>query len=371
MKQYREQFLTDRAKKIRSRTEPCSSNCRVELNTGGEHRFIFRTEEKSVPFDHVKQPVNHYIALVRNNSFVAHIDQRTLEYYEGSMLHHLVVFEEELIDVEEQFIPDRAKTIAEQEEFGSSEYTVEEWVSMVSNSSNSDNRNTNTNTDTNTMSDRALPEDQVQMDDADANEDAELQPMDRAENLSRHYEEVKQRTVEDGVVLGKLEDINTARGNNRIVVDIDLPAEDSNKQFRFRDPAYWTDDFEFVRWVRSYGYTDESFPLMLEDDCEVKVEKGNKSAGEKYELVIPDADPEPISSQIKKTPGRIRDWHEDSSLWASHIYGLTWVGFVVSLPTRVITLPTTEMQAFGVSALGFIVLCFILLVEIPFKSDES
>jgi len=143
--------------------------------------------------------------------------------------------------------------------------------------------------DTITMSaspDRDLPDDQVQIENEDEYEKSELQTMERAMNLSKQFEEVKRRTVEDGMVLGKLVDIQTSANNDRISVEIDLPAEGDTKQKRFRKPKQWSNKYDFVRWIKHYGYTADSFPNMIKDDCKVKVKQPSESGD--YELFIPE-----------------------------------------------------------------------------------
>ena len=137
-----------------------------------------------------------------------------------------------------------------------------------------------------TKPERSLPDDQVKIENEDEYEETELQTMERAMDLSKQFEEVKQRTVEDGMVLGKLVDIQTSANNDRISVEIDLPAEGDTERKRFRKPKRWSDEYNFVRWIKYYGYDADSFPNMIKDDCKVKVKK--PSEGGDYELFIPE-----------------------------------------------------------------------------------
>jgi len=98
-----------------------------------------------------------------------------------------------------------------------------------------------------TEPERSLPDDQVKIENEDEYEETELQTMERAMDLSKQFEEVKQRTVEDGMVLGKLVDIQTSANNDRISVEIDLPAEGDTERKRFRKPKRWSDEYNFVR----------------------------------------------------------------------------------------------------------------------------
>jgi len=137
-----------------------------------------------------------------------------------------------------------------------------------------------------TKPERSLPDDQVKIENEDEYEETELQTMERAMDLSKQFEEVKQRTVEDGMVLGKLVDIQTSANNDRISVEIDLPAEGDTERKRFRKPKRWSDEYNFVRWIKYYGYDADSFPNMIKDDCKVKVKK--PSEGGDYELFVPE-----------------------------------------------------------------------------------
>jgi hypothetical protein len=133
---------------------------------------------------------------------------------------------------------------------------------------------------------RSLPDDQVQIDDEEQYEEAEMQTMKRAMGVSKQFEEIKARTIDDGMILGKITDINTSPTNQKIVIEIKVPATDEPKQKRFQKPKRWTDDYAIVRWIQHYGYTADSFPNMVDDDCKVKVEE--VSNGDGYEVFIPE-----------------------------------------------------------------------------------
>jgi len=131
---------------------------------------------------------------------------------------------------------------------------------------------------------RSIPDSQNKIDD-DMPDDVGIQTMERAQDLSRHYEHIKDNTVDDGTVYGTVKAIDTSPGNNRIHVTYSLPAESSTKKHRFKEPKVWSDDYKFVRWVRHYGYDADSFPSMLRDKCKVKVETDETDGG--YDLYIP------------------------------------------------------------------------------------
>jgi hypothetical protein len=133
---------------------------------------------------------------------------------------------------------------------------------------------------------RSLPDDQVQIDDEEQYEKAELQTMKRAMGISKQFEEIKTRTIDDGMILGKITDINTSPTNQKIVIEIEVPATDEPKQKRFQKPKRWTDEYAIVRWIQHYGYTADSFPNMVDDDCKVKVEE--VSNGDGYKVFIPE-----------------------------------------------------------------------------------
>jgi len=163
----------------------------------------------------------------------------------------------------------------------------------------------NSTTTSNSSSvDRELPDEQYQLDeDADLDE-GEIQTMEQAMRISERFEHIKDHTVDDGLVLGTVKEINTSPGNNRLVISIEIPAEDHPEQFRFKKPKVWSEKYRFVRWVREYGYDAESFPNMIEDKCRVKVE--NIQDSEDYELYVPEH-----GYAILEQPKRVYEWYTD------------------------------------------------------------
>jgi len=195
-----------------------------------------------------------------------------------------------------------------------------------------------------TEPERSLPDDQVKIENEDEYEETELQTMERAMDLSKQFEEVKQRTVEDGMVLGKLVDIQTSANNDRISVEIDLPAEGDAERKRFRKPKRWSDEYNFVRWIKYYGYDADSFPNMIKDDCKVKVKK--PSEGGDYELFVPEGE---------------RSYKEKiSSLWG----GTIWQPYKEGPPVMQVTSFITTLSIAGFMALGTIHL-------FPSRVDEA
>ncbi len=164
----------------------------------------------------------------------------------------------------------------------------------------------NSSTTTAQTVDRDLPDDQFKIEDETEYGEAELQTMERAMDLSNQFEEIKYRTTEDGMVLGKLKNIETSANNDRIVVEIDLPAEGDTERKRFRKPKRWDNNYNFVRWIRYYEYSAETFPQMIDDECKVKVSK--PSDGSDYKLFVPEKEkswrdriPDPSISPIYTT----------------------------------------------------------------------
>lgn len=132
---------------------------------------------------------------------------------------------------------------------------------------------------------REFDDEQYKLEDGDEEGETDIQTMERANELSKQYESIKDRTLGDNLVAGRLEDIDTSPANNNINVLVDLPGEGNNKTFRFKKPKVWSSEYDFVRWIQYYGYDADSFPNMLKGQCDVEV----KNLGdEEYKLYIPD-----------------------------------------------------------------------------------
>lgn len=101
--------------------------------------------------------------------------------------------------------------------------------------------------------------------------------------FSQEMLEVDMATRPDGYLRGTVKAILSNPGNSKIVVLIDLPAEDDLYKFSMNKPKIWTKSYEFVRFVEGYGYASGNFALMAEEQVKVKVDE----VGDGYELVIP------------------------------------------------------------------------------------
>jgi len=187
-------------------------------------------------------------------------------------------------------------------------------------------------------------------------EKQELQTIERANNLARHYESVKDRTVDDNTVLGVLKDIHTSDANNNIYIDVDVPGEDADETFRFQDPKLWSETYKFVRWVRHYGYDADSFPGMLEGECQVEVEQENGN----YDLVIPEEDSN-IVERVPRAGRKVNNflqWYKREKVILTTIPALTWLiygfGFLTGLFPRLIQDP--------IGMVGVYIIIFTLLL---------
>lgn len=197
-------------------------------------------------------------------------------------------------------------------------------------------------------------------------EDTDLQTMERANKLSEHYEHVKDRTVDDDTVLGKLEDIHTAEANDNIIIEVDVPAKDRNERFRFKDPSIWTDEYRFVRWIRHYGYDADNFPNMLQDHCHVKVKREENE----YELFIPEGNGtvgqtdlgsylDGIKDKFHKTK-RVYKYSDEGYMYASGYLMLSWLLMGVAFMTELLPFPMEPLPGFG---LWFIVTVLIIMLH--------
>lgn len=211
---------------------------------------------------------------------------------------------------------------------------------------------------------RELPDEQSKIEDDDRKDDPDIQTMERAEELADQYETIKDRTVDENTVLGHVKEIDTARSNNNIVVTVDLPAEESDKQFRFKKPKVWSDDYDFVRWIKYYDYDADSFPLMLEDDCEVEVSKDTDG----YDLVIPENDSHSIDAsnateKLHQAYKHISVVYIENGVPISSIIMLSLIIHSISASTGLISYGMSNIQLAGLTLIGFIVCIAALLAE--------
>lgn len=214
---------------------------------------------------------------------------------------------------------------------------------------------------------RKLPDDQNKVPDDADEEDTDLMTMERAENLAQQYESIKDRTVDENTVLGKLKDIDTSRNNDRIIVTIDLPAEDSNKQFRFRKPKVWTDEYEFVRWIQHYGYDADSFPSMLRDDCRVKVQREGTT---EYDLYVPEKST-PIRTRVRTTLAEAREWYPESQFYASAVLAVGWLLAGIAFASGLVGTGLGTWQTVGLWFIGAILAVIGLYLDDSAKTSEA
>lgn len=204
---------------------------------------------------------------------------------------------------------------------------------------------------------RELPPSQQKMDsDIDEDDDLSMQTMERANELSRQYESIKDRTVDDNTVLGKIEDIDTSHNNNRIIIHVDVPAQGSNKMFRFKKPKLWSRDYEFVRWIQHYNYDADSFPNMLQDSCKVKVTKDGDGS---YDLYIPEKNPylRKFTSPSFDIP-KLHEWHRDIDFYFCHPLLIMWGLSAIAMMSGLIPTVLPGKQLLGlyiISLVNFIV----------------
>lgn len=203
---------------------------------------------------------------------------------------------------------------------------------------------------------RQLPDEQNSIPD---NAQGDLQTMERAMNLADQYETIKDRTVDDDTVLGRITDINTSRNNDRIIITIDVPGDDSNKEFRFRKPKVWSERYDFIRWIRHYGYDADSFPNMLRDDCKVKV---LQDENREYNLYIPPKSGFRLDG-VKQTAIDLKE------LYLSYRIRV-WPVLLIALSIRSIAVATGlvgfsggVVEQVGMTFIGFIIIALIAIVE--------
>jgi hypothetical protein len=188
--------------------------------------------------------------------------------------------------------------------------------------------------------------------------------MERAQELSAHYEKIKDNTIDDSTVYGKVKSINTSTGSKKIVVDIDLPAKGTVKQTRFDKPKVWSEDYDFVRWIRYYGYDADSFPSMLEDKCKVKVE----TDGGKYDLYIPDQ--RKYRSKVVDTINGVKEWYLETPMALYPVAFLGWIFHSIAAVTGLVQYNMPWSEFTGVTLLTVLFIGVLSLIEEYIKNRE-
>lgn len=211
---------------------------------------------------------------------------------------------------------------------------------------------------------RSIPDEQKEVSDEQLDADSRLQTMERAQELSAHYEKIKDNTIDDSTVYGKVKSINTSTGSKKIVVDIDLPAKGTVKECRFDKPKVWSDDYRFVRWIRYYGYDADSFPSMLEDKCKVEVE----TDGGKYDLYIPQQ--RKYRKKITEAVRRPIQWYFNSPILLSPFLLFGWAVHSIAAVTNLIQYSMSWIQFTGTSALSLLLIGIMMFAEEVIKNNE-
>lgn len=222
------------------------------------------------------------------------------------------------------------------------------------------------------MSTRELPNDQQRIDDEDRKDESQLQTMQRAEELSSQFEDIKDRTVDDNVVLGQLKDINTSETNSTIVVEIDLPGEGVSKDKRFDKPKVWSEDYKFVRWIHHYDYDADSFPNMIEDQCRVKVLRGGNK---EYEVFVPEQEHGIVEgiNEYASTGVDELTWETVGRALAANvgIGAVAWTLYTIALFTKLVDSGTGPIPTLGMVVIGYLILAVALFIADEIIGDEN
>lgn len=206
---------------------------------------------------------------------------------------------------------------------------------------------------------RDLPDEQRKTADVNDDENLDLQTMERANDIAQQYETIKDRTVDDDTVLGRIIDINTSVNNSRIIIEVAVPGEGTAQDFRFRKPKVWSEEYKFVRWLHHYGYDADTIPNMLKDECKVRVSREEKGS---YNLYVPEYDA-PIRAQLKEKRTAFYKWYLTSNFtfWVPLLVGWFLVG--IALLSDIIPNPVTGKQMLGLMIMTLIIIVMILHVE--------
>lgn len=214
---------------------------------------------------------------------------------------------------------------------------------------------------------RTLPDEQRKVPDDESSDEVELQTMERAEELSSQFEAIKDRTVDDDMVLGQLKDIETSSTNSKVIVTIDLPGEGMDMEKRFDKPKVWSNRYKFVRWIRHYDYDADSFPLMLDDECKVKVVRdGNRE----YKLFIPE-EPAPMTKDVMAFKDGVLERSQPTIKWyLRHENGIvgpmiffSWMAYGIALLSGLTTLPLAAEPLTGLWIIGVLGILIVWWLE--------
>lgn len=182
---------------------------------------------------------------------------------------------------------------------------------------------------------RELPEDQVKGE-TDKNEDAQITPHEKAEDLSDYLNTVQSKTVEQGIVKGSIKEIHHIDDNDKILVKIELPGETELETFNFKKPKSYDRTYDIVRWLGKYNYTVDHIPKLVQKEVEVEVQKidtDNRRDNETYELVIPEYEEETglrgkLQWLLDKVEGVQKGYEEEAILAAGILSFLTTYAFL-------------------------------------------
>jgi len=147
---------------------------------------------------------------------------------------------------------------------------------------------------------RSIPKSQR---DIDENIDSgQLTPYEEAQDLSKEFAHIDNRTISEDTILADVKGIYKASTGGSIAVEVDLPGpEESSETFNFTSPKVWSGQYEFVRWVEHYGYGSSNFEAMIRDDVEVEVLEG--SGRKDYELYVP----QKTGDRLRSVMGSIKE----------------------------------------------------------------
>jgi hypothetical protein len=222
---------------------------------------------------------------------------------------------------------------------------------------------------------RTLPDEQKQVDPDVDDRETQLQTLEQAEHLSEHFDEIKTRTTENGDVEGVVKAINMATTNGTVAVEIDIPGRENNKTVNFEKPRSWTEQYDFVRWIRHYGYTADTIPNMLENDCRVAVNVEDGS----YSLYVP---PQSRRDRIRGVGrransilpdiGALLKRYAESDVWLWPLLAGLWLLGVIAAGTDLLLLfPMSTLQRVGLWLIFVLLIPAVGVLEVATKGSIS